>query len=67
MDYADDIPDDWTPLEAVEVVKCLDAEGNVALVSRATSGVTAWEALGMLIAAADGNRDELRADFIADE
>lgn len=49
--YADlfkEIPDGWTPLEAVVSVKCLDDEGNVCLVTRKTSGLAPWDAYGML-------------------
>lgn len=42
------LPEGWQPLEVVCVVKCLDAEGVVRLCSRYSSGLSGWEALGMM-------------------
>lgn len=41
-------PEGFTALEAVVVVKCLDDDGAVNLVSAASAGLSAWEAVGML-------------------
>lgn len=46
------LPDQWTPLEALALVKCLDENGVVQLYLATTGGLTTWEALGMLTAAA---------------
>jgi hypothetical protein len=46
----DDLPEDWQPIEAVVLVKCIrpDADGNpYVLASRRTDGVTPWEIAGM--------------------
>lgn len=61
------MPDGWTPLEAFVVLKCLDEDGEVALLTRATEGVRAWDSVGMLTAALDTERDNLRAGFIPDD
>jgi hypothetical protein len=61
------MPDKWTPIEAFAVVKCLDENGEVALLTRATNGISTWEAVGMLTAALDSQRDDLRAAFIVED
>jgi hypothetical protein len=61
------LPENWTPLEAVAVVKCLDGDGNLALDVVSTTGVTGWEALGMLTAAAATETDDLREAFRPDD
>ena len=53
------LPENWTPLEAVAVVKALDADGVLRLLVRPTRGVTAWEAVGMLTVAVDGQRADI--------
>lgn len=53
-------PENWTPLEGVAVVKCLDHEGNLAFLIRSTPDLTDWECYGLLeIAAAAEKRDIL--------
>jgi len=42
------LPDGITPLEAVVSIKCIDDQGEVCLYSKKTSGITVWEAWGML-------------------
>ena len=63
----DPVPDGWTPLEAFVVLKCLDEEGHVALLARPTDGIASWDAIGMLTAALDTQRDQVRAGFISDD
>lgn len=46
-----ELPDGYTPLEAVTIVKALDEEGQVSLLIRHTDGLSGWEALGMLASA----------------
>lgn len=59
-------PRSWTPLEAVAVIKCLDASGKVALVLRATPALSTWEGVGMLTATLDAWRDRLDENFVPD-
>lgn len=61
------MPDGWTPLDAFVVLKCLDEDGNVALLTRSTESLRAWDAVGLLTAALDVERAELRDGFINDE
>lgn len=61
------LPDGWTPLEAIAVVKCLDEDGGVALSTRSTDGLTTWEGAGMLLAAMDTWREDLRDGFERDD
>jgi hypothetical protein len=44
----EELPEGWTPLEAVVAVKCLDDEGKVQMFHTATEALNNWEALGML-------------------
>ena len=60
LEFQDDIPEGWTPLEAVVVIKCLGGGGDVALHETATHSVSTWEVAGMLLWALDGSRDDLR-------
>jgi hypothetical protein len=61
------LPDRWTPLEAVAVVKCLDEDGEMALQVTATPALTRWESLGMLNAAVATQLEDLNRSFIPDE
>lgn len=54
------------PLEAVAVFKCLDSDGEPALVVRHSDGVAAWDAIGMLQIALDVNRDRASEMFEGD-
>lgn len=52
-------PDSWVAIEQIAVLKCIDDEGEPALVIRSSDGLTTWEALGMLEAAASQQRARL--------
>jgi hypothetical protein len=52
-DLFDAIPEDYTPLEAVVVIKALADDGNVCMVSKKTRGLAPWEAFGLLAYAMD--------------
>ncbi len=54
-----DLPEGFTPLEALISIKGLDADGNVMLVERITDGIASWEALGMATTMADSLRQRL--------
>ena len=43
-----DLPDDWTPLELVTVIRCLDQDGNETAAMRTTDGLQDWEIVGLL-------------------
>jgi hypothetical protein len=62
LDFQNDIPEGWTPLEAIAVIKSIDGEGIVRLQQTATEAVSTWEVAGMLLWALDGTRDELREE-----
>ena len=63
----EDMPEGWTPLETFVILKCLDEDGDVALLTRSTEPVRSWDAVGMLTAALDVQRHRLRDGFISDE
>lgn len=63
LDFAMDLPDHSTPLEAVAVIKVLDKDGDLALAVRTTAGLTEWECVGMLTAALDAARKEITESF----
>jgi hypothetical protein len=58
-----DLPDKFTPLELVAVVKCLDDQGNPTIAVRTSEGLMAWEVIGMLTAASDMARADLVSDL----
>lgn len=62
-----DLPEGYVPVEAVAVIKCLDDQGNLTIAVRTSSGVMAWEAVGMLISASDMARADLQTDLILGE
>lgn len=62
-----DFPDEWTPLEAVVSIKCLDDRGEVCLLSQKTENLSTWEAIGMLISATDDMRAVMSGAFAANE
>ena len=43
-----DLPDDWTPLELVAVIRCLDGDGRETAAMRNTDGLQSWEIVGLL-------------------
>lgn len=61
------MPEGWTPLEAFVVLKALDDDGDVALLTRSTDGVRVWDAVGMLTCALDTQRDDAGRTFISDD
>ena len=61
------LPEHWTPLEAIAIVKCLDADGDTALVLTSTEALSCWEAAGMLQSALDLERDAMRSMFAPDD
>jgi hypothetical protein len=58
-----DLPEGYTPLETVAVIKCLDASGSPTLAIRVSDSLMGWEAVGMLISACDMARSEVQSDF----
>lgn len=52
-------PDSWVAIEQIAVLKCIDEDGETALIIRSSDGLTTWEALGMLEAAASQQRVRL--------
>jgi len=45
------LPEGWLPLEAVVLVKCIDADGDSCWINRKTENLNSMEQLGMLNAA----------------
>lgn len=62
----DPLPENWTPIEATVIVKCLDQDGVLALVTRHTKGITSWEVVGLLTASLDTERADLQSSFQSD-
>jgi hypothetical protein len=58
-----ELPEGWTPLSVYAVVKCLDEDGRVGLVTRASDELSTWEAIGMLTGALDSLRSFLQECF----
>ena len=62
-----DLPDEYTALEAVMLIKALDEDGIVRLLVRYTPSLNVWEAVGMLTAAAHTELDAMSNGFENDE
>lgn len=61
VSIADMLPENYICLGFVAVVKCLDADGELAIVNLRADGIPKWEAVGMHMQATDDLRDQLRA------
>lgn len=58
---ADMLPEGYISLGFIAVIKCLDSNGDLAIVNVRDDNLSKWEAIGMLIQANDDLRDQLRA------
>lgn len=61
-----ELPETYTPLDAMVVLKCLDEEGDVVLVTRSSDDLKIWDRVGMLTVALDLARTECRESFVSD-
>lgn len=62
-----DLPEGSTPLEAVVMITCLNAEGNQRMITRSTSGIMGWEVVGLLVAGTDLYREAIRNAWKTEE
>jgi hypothetical protein len=53
------LPESYTPLESIAVIKALDETGQVSLLIRSTDGLNTWEQIGMLDTAITVTREGL--------
>lgn len=60
MDIYDLLPEGYVAIDFALSVKALDENGDVCLLNSRSTGLSSWEALGMLISAADDLRATLR-------
>lgn len=58
-----DLPTNWTPLDAVAVVKCLNEDGELGFVIRSTETLSSWESLGLLEVAAKTQINNILEDI----
>jgi hypothetical protein len=61
------LPDGWTPLSAIVLVKCLDEDGHSSWAFRTTDGLNDEELLGALTIRTDLLRQELSAAFSTED
>lgn len=61
-----DLPNNVVAVEALVLIKGLDEDGDVCFFTRTSEGLTTWEALGMLEAAAEIRRAGLVDAFKAE-
>ena len=61
------LPDNWTPLDAVAVIKCLDEKSELAFVIRSTETLSDWECFGLLELAAKTQAQSILEGFEDDE
>lgn len=58
-----DLPERWTPLDGIAIIKCLDEEGNLTFCIRSTETLTDMEAYGMLAIAAQTQAESIIDGF----
>jgi hypothetical protein len=63
LQTSDSLPEQWTPLEAVAVLKCLDEEGRVTYCVRSTETLTDMECYAMLEMTAQTQARTILDDF----
>jgi hypothetical protein len=61
------LPEAWTPLEGIVLVKCLDEQGHPTWAFRSTDGINEEELLGVLTVRTDLLRRDLRDAFTDEE
>jgi hypothetical protein len=61
------LPEGWTPVETVCIVKCLNPEGTPLWVRRLTQGINPEEVLGALTVQAELWKQEMLDDWTEDE
>lgn len=61
------LPENWTPLDAVAVVKCLDENGDLGFVIRSTATLSTWECYGLLDIAARSQGNNILENIEDDE
>lgn len=66
-ELAGQVPDEFTVLEAVTSMKCIDHEGNVCLLNIKSDALNTWEAIGMLVSAQDDLRAVLQTPCYEDD
>lgn len=59
LEFEGDLPDGFTPVEAVVVITGIDAAGEPEEIARATTGLRSFAAVGLLITTADKLRHGL--------
>ena len=60
------VPEGWTPIDAVVLIKCLDDEGAPRWALRTTTGINDEELLGALVVRTDLLRRDMVAAFVDD-
>jgi len=60
------LPESWTPVEALVLIKCLDEEGEATWCYRTTARPNREELLGALVVHTDLLRKELLEEWSAD-
>ncbi|MCO1580893.1 MULTISPECIES: hypothetical protein [unclassified Crossiella] len=57
------LPDGWTPIEALAVVKCLDASGTPTWCTRRTAGINDEELLGTMVLQSELLKRDILSDW----
>lgn len=48
-----ELTEGWTPIDAIVLIRCIDAEGNTGWLQRISAGVGTAEVVGALVCSAD--------------
>ena len=65
LDFTE-LPDGFIPIEGLTILKGVDSSGHIGIVVRYTSGLSPWEAIGMLRVAENSELDHMRHAFDPD-
>ncbi|MGV9271569.1 hypothetical protein ACWDRR_43785 [Kitasatospora sp. NPDC003701] len=57
---ADALPEGYTPIGIVASIKAFNEAGDIVIINYWQPGLPSWEALGMLVSAADDVRADLQ-------
>jgi hypothetical protein len=60
------LPENWTPLDAVAVIKCLDEDGDLTFAIRSTETLSDWESFGLLEIAAKSQASDILKNLEVD-
>lgn len=59
LEPSHNLPENWTPIDAVAVVKCLNEDGELTFMISSTETLSDWECYGLLEIAAKSQENAI--------